>query len=231
MGLESLKREYNNILTKGTTFQKYLDFERELISDNSIKFLEFHYQILSERKKENLYKYIRACFHLRKDREKVIVFLVNKYKSDIKDLILKADIISILGRLQATEVVSFAKDNINSESYDLRYSSIITLGWVGGKEDLPILNERLKDEPDDTLRGYVATSMRQIWFNKNATAEEILPYLYKALIREKSEETLSMIIVVIQDLLKKKFGLKEKEGIIEGNVLKSKEKIIINRGK
>lgn len=226
--IKDLRTEYENILNNGTTLEKYLDFEKRLISNNSLEYLELHYKILSERQKENLYKYIKACFHLRSDKIKTINFLTNKYKNNIKDSTLKADVIQILGHLRAKEASTFAKENLNSPIFNLRYSSIITLGWIGNKEDLSILSGRLLKEPDDTLRGYVATAMRQIWFNRKAETEDILPYLYKALIKEESKETLSMIIIVIQDLLKRKFGLQENlnEGNVKGDVFKAKEKII-----
>ncbi|MGF7109817.1 hypothetical protein [Treponema pedis] len=54
------------------------------------------------------------------------------------------------------------------------------------------------------------------------------PYLYRAVVKETTEETLSSIIIVIQDLLQRKFGLQERinEGIITGDPVKAKEKLI-----
>ncbi|WP_029410859.1 hypothetical protein, partial [Treponema pedis] len=88
--------------------------------------------------------------------------------------------------------------------------------------------ERLQNDTDDELRGEAATAMRQIWFAKRTTAEDILPYLCHAVVKETAEETLSSIIIVIQDLLQRKFGLQERinEGIITGDPVKAKEKVI-----
>lgn len=99
---------------------------------------------------------------------------------------------------------------------------------MGNKDDLPLLNERLQNDTDDKLRGEAATAMRQIWFAKRATAEDILPYLYRAATKDTAEETLPGIIIVIQDLAQRKFGLQERinEGIITGDPVKAKEKVI-----
>lgn len=102
---------------------------------------------------------------------------------------------------------------------------------MGDKNDLLLLNERLQNDTNAELRGNAATAMREIWFAERALAEDILPYLYQALLNETAEETLLSIIIVIQDLLQRKFGLQERsnEGIITGDPIKAKAKIIKTR--
>ncbi len=201
-----------------------------LLSSNNKEILEFHYDLIKNEANKELYYDLRSSFM---DRPIVEVeeFLLKKYSTET-NITTKADIIQILGTLGSSKISPIAKVNINSEIRDIRYRCIIVLGWVGNKKDLPILNERLVNEPDDELRGYAATAMREIWFKKRAASENILPYLYSALVKENSEETLSMIITVIQDLLKRRFGLQERinEGIITGDPLKAKEKIIQKLG-
>ena len=201
-----------------------------LISSNDKEMLEFHYSLLKIKDDAVLYYEIRTAFEER-PKEIIEPFLLDKLKTE-QDMSLKGDIIQLLGGIGSFEILPYVKSNIKSEIRDIRYRCIIVLGWLGNKNDLPILNERLVNEPNDELRGYAATAMRQIWFKKRATSEDILPYLYSAIVNENSEETLSMIIIVIQDLLKRKFGLQERidEGIITGDVFKAKEKVIQKLG-
>ncbi|MET4083231.1 hypothetical protein ABIB40_003200 [Pedobacter sp. UYP30] len=203
-----------------------LKMKSMLLSSNIIEMLQYHYSLLKLRGNKDLYYDVRAAF---KERPKEIIeaFLLQKLAAE-KDVSLKADVVQLLGNIRSTKILPYAIQNIKSEIRDIRYRCIIVVGWVGSKENLPILNERLLNEPDDELRGYAATAMRQIWFKKKATAEDILPYLYAAIVRENNVETLAMIIIVIQDLLKRKFGMQERidDGTITGDAIKAKQKII-----
>lgn len=111
-----------------------------------------------------------------------------------------------------------ALENITIRKGDLRYRSIIVLGWVGNQKDIIILNDRLLNDPDGQLRGYAATAMRQIWFNHPKTKDGILHYLKEAIVKEEDERALEGIIITAQELLKKKLGLKEtKYGDVTGD--------------
>ncbi|WP_295811433.1 HEAT repeat domain-containing protein [uncultured Apibacter sp.] len=201
-----------------------------LISSNDKEMLEFHYSLLKIKDDAVLYYEIRTTFEER-PKEIIEPFLLDKLKTE-QDISLKGDIIQLLGGIGSFEILPYVKSNIKSEIRDIRYRCIIVLGWIGTKEDLPILNERLINESDDELRGYAATAMRSLWSDNKLSKEDILPYLYSALVNENSEETLSSIIITIQDLLKRKFGLQERidEGIITGDVFKAKEKVIQKLG-
>ncbi|OMQ07912.1 HEAT repeat domain-containing protein [[Flexibacter] sp. ATCC 35103] len=230
---QSLQREYDALkkLDAVTQIEPTYEYTKKLLSSNDNEIIDFHYNLLKYKDIINLYNRIRASFSKR-PKEFIEPFLLNKLETE-KDLPLKADIIQLLGDIGSLYILPYAKLHIKSEIRDIRYRCIIVIGWVGSKEDLEVLNESLVNEPDDELRGYAATAMRQIWFKKKATSEDILPYLYSAVTKEESEETLSMIIIVIQDLLRIKFGLKEdiNEGIIKGDVFKAKAKIIKNISK
>ena len=227
-----LQKEYNNLkkLNEVEQITKSRAFIKKLLEKNEESMLNFHYLLLRDKEIPDLYNRIRASFDER-PKEIIEPFLLDKLKTE-KDILLKADTIQLLGGIGSSEVLPYVKNNIKSENGNIRYRCIIVLGWLGNKNDLPILNERLINEPNNELRGYAATAMRQIWFKKRATSEDILPYLYSALVNENSEETLSMIIIVIQDLLKRKFGLQERidERRITGDVFKAKEKVIQKLG-
>lgn len=70
--------------------------------------------------------------------------------------------------------------------------------------------------------------MRQIYFCNPDTKESILSFILSKIKIESDEEVLAIMIAVIQDLTKTKFGLKEdpNTGEISGDIVKSKEKII-----
>ncbi len=226
--LQNAQDKYKKMLRDDDWLSMYFEFEKQLLSSDNDIYLEFHYEILSKREKEGLHQYIKACFAQRKNKKRVIEFLLKKYNNHIKDSLLKADIIEILGHLRAKEVLLLAKENITSSNPDIRYRCIIVLGWVGTLKTLPVLNERMLNDNDGQLRGYAATAMRQIWFNHSKTKEQITAFISNAILTETDEKALTGMIITIQDLYRKKLGLKESVyGDVSGNVQEAKEKTII----
>ncbi|AIY14024.1 HEAT repeat domain-containing protein [Cellulophaga baltica] len=228
MNINTVRAKYKDIIMHGAKLEQYLEFEKDLLSSDESEYLEFHFEIMGNRKKENLYKYIRACFKNRQNKEKVIDFLINKYQQGIDDAILKADLIQILGNLRSKKVKDIISLEMNSSIRDLRYRCIIVLGWLGSTlNDLKLLNECMTTDEDAELRGYSATAMRQIWHNNKTTKNNITEYIKKAIIIENNEKALIGMIITIQDLYKKKLGLKESQyGDISGNVIEAKLKTI-----
>ncbi|WP_461532116.1 HEAT repeat domain-containing protein [Sinomicrobium sp.] len=223
-----LTEEYNNLLSldRAGQIEAYYDFEEKLLSSNQGEMLQFHYNLMKKADNLKLNNDLRGTF-MDRPLEDVEDFLLNRYLNE-DDMKMKADVMQILGTLGASKILPYAKADINSDIKDIRYRCNIVIGWLGGKSDLALLNERLESEPDDELRGYAATAMRQLWYREQATTEDILPYLYRALVKEEKEKPLKMIIVVIQDLLNRKFGLQERinEGTITGDPTEAKKKII-----
>lgn len=226
--LEELKKQYKIITEMDSIAQIEPTFEfiENLLNKNDLNTINYHYDLLRYKKHFKLYQRIRASFNKR-PQEIIEPFLLEKLRTE-EDISLKADVLQLLGGINSTKVLPYAIENIQSEIRDIRYRCIIVIGWVGSKNDLPVLNERLQNEPDDELRGYAATAMRQMWFKKKITSDDALPYLFKAVVKEESEETLGMIIIVIQDLLKKKFGMQEliNDATIKGDAFKAKEKVL-----
>lgn len=226
--LEELKKQYKIISAMDSIAQiePTFKFVENLLSENDLNTLSYHYGLLKNKKHIKLYQRIRAAFDKR-PQEIIEPFLLEKLQKE-EDVSLKADVIQLLGNMGSEKVLPYAIENIQSDIRDIRYRCIIVVGWIGGKNDLPVLNERLQNEPDQELRGYAATAMRQLWFKKKVTSEDILPYLYAAIPSEESEETLGMIIIVIQELLKKKFGMQEliNDATIKGDAFKAKEKVL-----
>lgn len=227
MTILELKEQYQIILNKGAKLEEYLAFEKELISNDNDDYLDFHFYIIGNREKENLYFYLRACFKNRKNKEKISEYLIKKYKEGINDNVLKADVIQILGNIKNPYIKSIVQQEIISPIRDIRYRCIIVLGWIGNSKELPLLNERMVNDPDEELREFGATAMRQIWFNHKNTSDEITKYINNAIRNENSEKALIGMIITLQDLHRKKFGIKEsQEGDISGDVIAAKAKAI-----
>ncbi len=229
MNIDDLKKEFSSVeknKDEVTLIRQVDGFIEKLLSCNDSDSLDFHYSLLKNKENHYLYTSIRNAF---KKRDKNIIepFLLKKIQEEVNSY-LKADAIQLLGNIRSPKILPYVREHIKSKDGNIRYRCIIVLGWMGNKDDLPLLNERLQNELNDKLRGYAATAMRQIWFAKRATAEDILPYLCHAVVKETAEATLSSIIIVIQDLLQRKFGLQERinEGIITGDPVKAKGKVI-----
>ena len=230
--IESLQKHYKALLLLVDPYEKIFDFKEELLSSDSPDFLEFHYRIIQdEALPEKVRGTIKSFFFSEavnnRNKEVVSEFLYQKYLTGIDNITLKADVIQLLGNLRSKHAKDVALENIAIRKGDLRYRSIIVLGWVGSKTDLKVLNERLLTDPDPQLRGYAATAMRQIWFNHPKTKDDILKYIKEAIEKETAPEALEGMIITVQDLLKKKLGLKEsKYGDVTGDMEEAKIKTV-----
>ena len=232
MDLISIYASYEALKKSENPYDIIFDFKEELLSSDSPEFLDFHYLILQDKAlSDQLKSTIKTFFYSEvvnnRNKEVVCSFLYQKYANGIEDISLRADVIQLLGNLRSKQAKEVALENIALPKADLRYRSIIVLGWIGTKIDLKVLNERLLTDPDPQLRGYAATAMRQIWFNHPKSKEEILKHLKKAIPEEKDEKALQGMIITVQELLKKKLGLKESNfGDITGNIEAAKVKAI-----
>ncbi|SHG09653.1 HEAT repeat domain-containing protein [Pedobacter caeni] len=232
MDIKSLNAAYEALKIAENPYDTIFDFKEELLSSDSPEFLDFHYRILQDKAlSAQLRSTIKSFFFAEavnnRNKEVVSNFLYQKYSNGIEDISVRADVIQLLGNLKSKHAKEVALENINLPKADLRYRSIIVLGWIGSTAELKVLNERLLNDPDPQLRGYSATAMRQIWFNHPKSKENILKHIKEAIPGEKEEKALEGMIITVQDLLKKKLGLKESEyGEITGDMEAAKVKTI-----
>lgn len=227
MKLLELEKMYQDLLKMEDTDDGIFDFKDALLSSDREEVLNFHFNILQD----NIEDYLRAdlfsFFTDRENKDAVEEFLLKKYNDVFLKDSLKAEILQMLGHLRSKYAQLIATENINSKERELRYKSIIVLGWVGDNEDLSTLNHSLTNDKDPELRGYAATAMRQIWFEHSETKNAILEFLKLAISKEEEKDALIGIIITVQDLLKKKLGLKESSyGDVSGDVQKAKLKTI-----
>jgi hypothetical protein len=227
MNIDLLRKKFRELVQMEDSGGGIFDFKEMLLDSDDAAILDFHFSILADIKNEYLYRGILYFFADRKDKKRVEEFLYMKYRDSDSSTKLKADIIQLLGKLKSSFGRKLALDNIQSSIYDMRYRSIIVLGWTGTETDLPILNERMLNDKDGKLREYAATAMRQIWYKHSETRDEITGYIHKAAPLEKDTDALTGMIITIQDMYRKKFGVKESRyGDISGDVLESKIKMM-----
>jgi hypothetical protein len=231
MTTQELKLKFEKFKAENSLMDNIFELKKELLSSDSEDILEFHYNISNDKSiKEGLRNMIKSFFSSeienKRDKQKTAEFLYRKYENE-SDSMIKADILKTLGHLRVQEARILALNEIKSLNYDLRYSSIIVLGWTGTKKDLPVLNEQMLNDPDGQLRGYSATAMRQIWYNHPKSKDAIAGYICNAAPQEKNTDALTGMIITIQNLYRKKFGIKESTyGDISGNVVEAKEKMM-----
>lgn len=232
MTVQELKNKFYHYKKNNVLLEHIFELKKELLSSDSIEQLEFHYEIINDSTiKTSIRNMIMQFFYsdIENKRNKRIVseFLFEKYNKE-HDINLKLNILRVLGHLRSPIAKSIAIKELNNVNEQVRYNSIIVIGWTGVSEDLTLLNERLLNDPIGKLRGYAATSMRQIWFNFPDTNDMITDYIYKSALSEEDNDALIGMIITIQDLHKKKFGIKEsKYGDISGDVMKAKEKMMM----
>lgn len=141
MELKKLEAEYKVLKALEDSDDGIFEFKSSLLESDEDDILEFHLKILSNCDEEYLKRDLFSFFSDRKNKVRVGEFLFDKYKRGIEDLNLKADIIQLLGHLRSKYAREVALENIAIRKGDLRYRSIIVLGWVGNQKDLAILND------------------------------------------------------------------------------------------
>jgi len=207
------------------SYSMHSEFILELLKNNDPHIMDYHYSLLKH-SSENIDLHRRLCRAFEQRGKAGINYLLSKVKPE-PVAALKADIIHILGKVRTPDIVPIALFYLKNEERILRYKSTIVLGWNGSKNELSSLYERLLNEPDNELRSFAATAMRQIWHNHKNLKTSILQLYLLALEREDNEEVNAAIISCTQDMILKKLGLKETQyGEIIGDVKKAKDKAI-----
>lgn len=232
ISIEELKQEYDTYKNEGTLMDNVFELKEHLLSSDSREFLEFHYSILDDNSMQEGTKNLIISFFYsdvvnKRDKTVVADFLYEKYNTE-SDFEKKARLIQILGHLRSPLVKEIVEKEIHSPIRDIRYRCLIVMGWVGTTmEDLAVLNERMSNDEDGQLRGYAATAMRQMWYNKKSIKNRVTKYIKQAIVSETDTEALTGMIITLQDLHKKKLGIKESNyGDVSGDVQEAKLKTI-----
>lgn len=218
-GLEKLFRS----AAQSSSFEEEQEFIDQLLSSNEPETIDYHFGLLKRRENLPFYHRIRAAFEERS--ESGAEYLIKRIKTE-KDPELKADALLLLGLMDRPEALPLARQMVKTPSPEIRGNACSILGWLGTEADLEILGACLLNDPDSQVRIDSAGAHNQMWLRMPKTGNRLLVNLSRALESEKDLEVLAWIIIAIQYILKKRYGLKYdmNEGTYSGNVVQAREK-------
>ncbi len=202
-----------------------LAFLKELVECNSLECIQFHYNLLRHRDDRRFYQMIRAAFQKRGSDAGAFIAAKMATETDVQ---VKADIVQILGHLRYTRALYAIRSEISSEVVEIRYAVVVSLGWMGGSDEVDLLARHYSSEADTRVRGYTMTALRQIYLNHEEFKKIILKSISGRVDFEKDDDVRKLIIVSCQTISNNNFGLRESinTGKITGNVQKSWEKLL-----
>ena len=207
------------------SFTVHNNFLNMLLKDDSALGMERHYCYFKDSENADLKRILGNGF-LKRGKEGVL-FLEEKLKTET-DALAKSNVIHIIGLSYNKEYLPYILPYLDDANDEIRYKAIIACGWLGDAEAIKILKEHYVTEKDALLRGFIVSAMRQIFFRHKETKQQIVDFIYVKIPEETYNELLAIMIVVLQDLTKVKFGLKEDSysGEISGDIAKAKDKVL-----
>jgi hypothetical protein len=223
MNIEELEKAYEHTKASGGDFTEHLKFIKLLLLDESSEIYNYHYSLLKRRENLDLYYDIRASFLKRPNVEQ---FLIKRAQSENNEDML-ADILQLLGTMESPISLSMARDFLKHCNDYHREVATFVLGWVGTKEDIPLLTYQMLNERSPKLRITAASAHHQIHFRLPELKSPLLSSLKQGFENEKDDEVIAWIIVMIESIALKRLGLredKEESDIIHGDVQKAKVK-------
>ncbi|MEM9456656.1 MAG: HEAT repeat domain-containing protein [Myxococcota bacterium] len=226
MSIRNLRMYYQRIWREDVSYEEKREFVAALLERHDSETLSFHFELL--RNQEHFYFYcsIRAAFkHHGPPAE---AFLIDRFRRE-QDPHLRGDALQILGTMRSKHARALAKEVVAAEAETLRYRGVIVLGWVGTVRDMTtVLRDRVLSDPSAFVRGNAATAFRQVWYGKPRAREPPIEILGEALRSEEDEEVICSIVVTLQDVMKRRFGIREprdEPGFV-GDAAKAKERAL-----
>lgn len=224
MNYEKISSDYEKA-SETDSFKVHNDFLNILLQDHSTSGMERHYAYFNESDNSDLKRILGKGF-LKRGKDGVS-FLLGKLSNE-PDNLIKSNIIHLIGlsydKKYLSNIIPFLKD----EDREVRYKAIIVCSWLGDTDTIDILKEHYPFEKVSLLRGFTVSAMRQIFFRHKETKDKIVEFICTKLPEETDNEALAIMIVVLQDLTRIKYGLKEDpySGEVSGDVTKAKCKIL-----
>ena len=227
MDINELEKEYEfakeaeNI--PGVRITRNMNFVKNILSENTLPIISYHYDLLKKREYKELYYDVRAAFKKRPEAEG---FLIEKLSIET-DPITLGDILHLLGGIRSSHATPVARQFVNNENDFQREVALYVLGWVGTESDIEILNEHLLSERSSHLRITAASAHRQMYWRLAELKNKLLASLKQGFEEEKNDEVITWIIVMIESIALKRLGLREDKAdpyIIHGDVQKAKVK-------
>lgn len=210
--IDELQREFTEI-SGIHDVALHMAFCKKLVASNDLEILDFHYGLLRDQSVGDvLYQHLRRAFSKRGPAGED--YLHRKLGAET-DAVLQGDVLQLLGGMKnhggkrLGETAEWARKLLQSDVDTVRCRALWVLGWLGTTDDIDtVIADRLFHDPDHENRGWAATAMMQIYFSDNTAAEKSLGCLKQAMRAEKDYFALEMILIAIQELTGKRFGLK-----------------------
>ncbi|MDG6895830.1 HEAT repeat domain-containing protein [Volucribacter amazonae] len=215
-----------NELEKSDSFKQHNEFAQHLLTYDHIEAYKLHLYFIENCQNADFHDLL--CRTFTKRHHNATSYLLNYLSSNNNiNKNLLADIIQILGIMREHRILPYLTQWIKHNDELIRCKAIIVLGWLGYKNELKYLSDIMSSNEIDYLRGYCASAMRQIFFNHSNLKQDIINILVEKLEYENTEIVKALIILALQDICNRKFGLKENyQGEISGNIDKAKQKFL-----
>lgn len=212
MNKEYLNKYEELVSDKDNDFSKIMNFIKELQTNVTEEKISFYFSLLKDERNVHLFLTLRAFFD--KYGKRGESFLLNYLsKNDASDTKLISEAIMILSghNYQCESVLPYIYKYITSSDEELRYKSIIALGWIGKEDDFTLLVDSVKNETSLNNKGYALSAMRQMFFRLPQLKNNILDVYSHEIESTDNEDIIFIIGLCIQDLLRKKLYITEDE--------------------
>lgn len=177
-------------------------------------YVEYHYSLLKDNTLDDKFRQsLRSRFNEHQEAGQAL--LLSKLDNN-EDVDFHGEIIFMLGKLNdrknrpdKDKVIDYTRKLALSSDTYTRDRAIIVLGWIGTIKDIPLLADRLLNDPNEKCRTWAAASFIQMWYRNKSKkfADKVLPYLHQSIGQEKDYFALGCMIDVVKELTGKKFAL------------------------
>ena len=208
--IETLRRRFETIRTD-TDVTDMFDFGADLLKLQSAEALAFHYELLRDTGMDSeLYDWLCRKFSERGDEAEN--HLLASYERE-QDPGMQATVLQMLGTFKyrkgqrLKETAALARAALASPHDDLRCKGLWVIGWLGGTADIAKVAPLLANDFAVANRAWAASALMQIVLNRRSAAPKALECLRAALELESDPVALRSILVAVQEIAGKKFGM------------------------
>ena len=224
MNVKELRQRYDAVAAADDMPARFA-FLTELKASSTPDVLEFHYELLRDRADTLLFMMLRDAFAQRGDA--AAEFLVARLKKE-QDAAMRTDLLLMLGRMRRPEALDLARSSLKDANPQMREAAASVLGWLAKPTDIAGLGEAVSNDRIAAVRKAAATAHSQVHDRLPKQRNALLRNLRDALKTEGDDEVAGWIVVTVQYILKKRFGLKEDidEGELVGDVGPARQKCL-----
>ncbi|MCY1521731.1 hypothetical protein D3C87_547400 [compost metagenome] len=208
--LDTLRQRFLEIRLD-TDVSDMFDFGADLLEQDSAEALAFHYALLHDTGMDSeLYDWLCRKFGERGDEAED--HLLAQFDRE-PDPAMQATVLQLLGGFKyrkgrrLKETAALARAALASPHEELRCKGLWVIGWLGGTTDIAKVVPLLTHDAVATNRRWAASALMQIVFNRRSAAPKALEPLRQALDTETDPAVLGGILVAVQEIAGKKFGL------------------------